>query len=132
MSTGLPESKSAASTRSRSSAGVRLRLAHDGQIEPPRDLGENVGSAGDRYVERARLGRNRGAARGFIERGQGGLRPLVVFAALRLHYFGGETIAVGQRHERFIAESDSRNVRIERGGDRNRKLGDNVTGDAHR
>jgi hypothetical protein len=53
---------------------IRLRLAHDGQIEPPRDLGENVGGARDRYVERARLGRNRGATRGFIERGHGASR----------------------------------------------------------
>jgi hypothetical protein len=111
---------------------VRLRLTHDRQIEPPRDLGENVGGAHDGDLEHVGFGRNGGASRGFIERGHGGLRPLFVFGALRIHHFGGETIPVGQRHERLITECDSRNVRIERSGNRNRKLGRNVAGDAHR
>jgi hypothetical protein len=108
---------------------LRLRLGHDRQIEPARDLGENVGGARDKYVEHARFGRNGGAPRGLIKRGHGGLRPLFVFGALRIHHLGGKTIPVGQRHDRFISEGDSRNVRIERGGNRNGKLRRNVAGD---
>ncbi len=131
MSTGLPKSNSAASTMSRSSAGFHgLRLAHDRQIEPPRNVGENVGGARDRYVEHARLGRNGGAPRGFIELGCGGPCRLLVFSSLRLHRLGGKTIAHGC--ERLVKECDPGKVRIEGGGHRNGKIRRDVTRGANR
>ena len=76
--------------------------------------------ARDRYVDYARLGRNGGASRDFIELGYRGLCRLLVFNSLRLHRLGGKTI--GHGCERLVPEGNPRKVRIERGGYRNGKI----------
>jgi len=99
---------------------VGLRLTHDRQIEPSRNVGEKFVGARDRYVDYARFGRNGGASRDFIELGYRGLYRLLVLNSLRLHRLGGKTI--GHGCERLVQEGEPRKVRTERSGYRNGKI----------
>ena len=105
---------------------LALRLADNGDVEAPRDLGEQRGGAAEGGIELACFRRNPGLLHAGFEPADGVTRNLAVFLALQLDQVDRNAAERAVGNDRLVQEGNTGDVRAEGRGDRRRIIGREV------
>ena len=111
---------------------IRLGLGDDHEIEPPGDAAEQLAGIGQAGFQQTGFRGQPVSARRLLECGDRGLGGFLDLRRAAPNDAGDGAVEHRPWHDRLIDERDGRQVRLERGGHRHRKIRRDVVLGAHR